>query len=303
MNKNTLTPLLVPAFLALCTPSLPAEIEYTTGNHYYRNDAEFGYVLKIGYGGTCSGTVAKGKTWTENTNILIGCCPDNYAPTYINIYGNAITTGNVYVGGDYRAGHCLVDGGNWDCSGFFRLGVRMTSSLTLSNGGNLTADDGFQISFGSTATIKDTSSLTLVVNENGEFGANGGIHTYFGDHFMEFADASNLVVDASKYANASDRFVLKNLFTAKTADSATLSGLSLTVGVEKFDAGNQESLNKYLSGITVEGFDDYAKSFVVNASTQTVDLHLSKIPEPSAFGLIAGTGILALVSVRRRRRT
>ena len=301
MNKNRLS-LLFSLFFTIGASFAFAEIEYTTGNHFYRNDAEFGYVLKIGYSGPCSGTVAQGKTWTEESNILIGCCPNNIEPTYINIYGTANTTKNVYVGGDYRAGHCLVDGGTWDCGGFFRLGVRMTSSLTLKNGGNLTANDGFQISFGSTASVKDSSTLTLVTNANGEFGANGGILSYFGEHFINLDSASNLVVDASKYTNTSDEFVLKNLITVRTENSAVLSGLSLTVGGEKFNAGDQTALNKHLSGITVEGFEDYAKRFVVNESTQTVDLYLSKIPEPSAFGLIAGTGILALVAIRRRRK-
>lgn len=301
MNKNSTALILTCSSLILSTPFAFAGIEYTSGNHHYVTDSEFGYVLKIGYGGPCSGTVKEGEVWEETSNILIGCCPNNYEPTKIDIYGTANTSGNVYVGGDQRAGYCTVDAGQWNCGGLFQLGVRMTSSLTLKNGGTLTVNDGFSISYSSTATISDNSSLRLTLNSSGEFGENGGIHSFFGTHYMNLDSASNLVIDAGTYSDNSDKVVLKNLFTARTKDSAELSGLQLTVGGETFNAGDEAALNKHLSGIKVEGFENYTKSFVLNESSQTVDLHLSKIPEPSAFGLLAGLGAIALAASRRRR--
>lgn len=283
--------------------AIPAFADIVLDGRYVRTtDTTFGGdVLKIGYGGPCTATVAAGTTWNEASNVLIGCCPDDTVHAVMNVYGTANTEKNVYVSGKIRTGDCHVDGGTWNCAGLFYLGVASMGTLSIKNGGSLVVGDTFNINWGSTLTIEGDSNLTLTLNSAGSFGQNGGIYV-----FNNIADsvtlekASNLVIDASAYTSSADKIVFERFFSANTQHSV-LSNLKFSVGGESFTAAEQDKLNRYLSGIRIDGFEGYAKSFVVDAATQSVALHLSKIPEPSAFALMSGLAGLALLAGRRRK--
>lgn len=274
-----------------------------SGSYFETYDTEFGgSVLKIGYGGTCAATVAAGASWTENQNVVIGCCPDNNVPATLEIYGTATVNGNVYTSAKTRAGLCTVDGGSWTVSGSFYLGVQEYGTLTLRNGGSLRIGDTFRVNFGSSVDVDADSTFGISIDENGSFGKNGGICIYnnIDTKTMRFADAAGLSIDATAYKSAADEIVFENLFVASTY--STLKDLNLIVAGTEFTAEDEEALNANLSGVTVLGYEDYAKSFVVDASAGTVALHLSKIPEPSAFAPIFGAATLAVAMSRRRSR-
>lgn len=297
-----------------------AEISLS-GSYIYSTDPDFGgKVLKIGYGGAGSGRVNEKTAWTIDHSLLVGCCPNNYSPGSLNIFGTA-TTQDVYVGALYRSGTCTVTGGTWNCNGQFQLGMGIYGTLTVESGGKMTIEKSFRIAAGSGVSVKDSSTLTLTVDSNGNFSETGGIYVYdkyyptLGENSVTLSNASNLVIDAAKFLanngnaqhlrtnSAEETVVIDNFITTGCATGFTksLDLLTFTVDGHTFKAGNEDDLNKYLSGIVVTGFEDYAKSFVVDSTNQSVSLHLSKIPEPSAFGLLAGSGALALVVARRRR--
>lgn len=285
-------------------------ITYTTTNHSRQTDPAFGGdVLKIGYGGPCSATVEKNATWNEDSNVLVGCCPDT-VPTVLTIYGTANTKKNVYTSGKTRSGNCIIDGGTWNCGGMLYLGSVLEGSLEVKNGGQFNVGDTLRVSFGSTVSVKDNSSkITLTLDNSGNFGEFGGINVYVSETGKEnsitFEDASNLAINATNYSKDSDEIILENFITAgkgKIPLGTTLTELKLSVGGKVFTADNQDELNRYLSGITVLGFEDYTKSFIVDSKKQSVSLCLSKIPEPSAFGLLAGLSALMLVATRRKRK-
>ncbi|MBQ8723578.1 MAG: PEP-CTERM sorting domain-containing protein [Opitutales bacterium] len=94
--------------------------------------------------------------------------------------------------------------------------------------------------------------------------------------------------------------MINDIIVADSKNS-TLDNLTISVGGKTFVANDESALNQYLNKIEILGYENYEKTFVVNENNKSVSLHLSKIPEPSAFGLLAGIGALALVVSRRRR--
>lgn len=300
----------IPALSFLIPVFSYAEIQLTGACHYIEADSKYGKVLKIGYKGSGSATVQANTTWNTEYNILVGCCPDNYSPAIFKVLGTA-NTKSVYVSGKIRDGECYVEGGTWNCNGLFYLGQITPGILSISNNGAVSITDTFYMNYGSTLSIGDTSTLTFRLESDGTFGTNGGIHVFndLGGTFTLSA-ASNLVIDASNLASTptmrsrpttEQSLILEDFITVERKYAKTLSTLTFSVGGNTFKADDEDALNKHLSGITVLGFEDYAKSFVIDTANQTVALHLSKIPEPSAFGLFAGTVALGIVCVRRRR--
>lgn len=302
-NKSISTILLSSAIALTGTIIANAEMVFTGSAEYYNDPSYGGTVFKIGYAGTGSGTLAKGKTWTMNENLLIGCCPNNYEPSYFYVYGTANTQKNVYVSAISRSGHCYVDGGTWNCGGQFQLGQQTIGYVTLQNSGTLKIGNSFRINQGSTVTVKDESSLILTIDANGSFGEIGGFHIYAGSNNSITLDrAQNLVIDASGYTGKTDELILRDFVIGNSNIKTKLSALNLTVNGNTFSAEDESALNQHLGGITVLGYEGYAKRFVVDSENQSVSLHLSMIPEPSSFGLLASLGGLALAISRRRRR-
>lgn len=302
MKNKFISSTLLASAIALTGTISTWGITYTSNHHYYQTDYSYGgQVLKIGYTGPCSATVAKDETWTENVNVLVACCPGDGVHTELKIYGTAVTNGNVYVSGLTRVGDCFIDGGTWTCNGQFRLGCALEGTVTINNGGKLRVEDTFRINFGSTLTIKDTSKLQLTLDSSGTLGENGGIYIFNSvSDTISLETASNLSIDATTYSANAENFVINDIIVADSKNS-TLDNLTISVGGNTFVANDESALNQYLSKIEIIGYENYVKSFVVT-DNKSVALHLSKIPEPSAFGLLAGLGALALVASRRRRQ-
>lgn len=279
-------------------------------------DAKFGgNVLKIGYGGWGAGTVAAESEWVESSNLVVGCCPNNNDPATLTIYGKATTKGDTFVSVKSRSGICTVDGGTWRNEGNFYLGELLAGTLSVVNGGLFDLGGTFRINTTVNVNVDASSKFQIRTDETGTLGkkdstpsnnARGGIvlHAFPEDtKTMAFEAASSFVVDARAFSSDAEKIVFDNLFLAEPKYGATLKNLLLKIGENIFSVTDEELLNTHLRGLSVLGFEDYEKSFVVSADEKSVALHLSAIvPEPSAFGLLAGILALAFAGTCRRRR-
>ncbi len=87
----------------------------------------------------------------------------------------------------------------------------------------------------------------------------------------------------------------KGTFTCTAWDVPATSN-TFAIGSQNGNAYS-EAFKGLMAGLTL-----YASNSVLNAETVTSLMGAAPIPEPSAFGLLAGLGALALVGTRRRRR-
>ena len=104
-------------------------------------------------------------------------------------------------------------------------------------------------------------------------------------------------------------------YQGTNVSGASVSGTSVVLSVKYNDGtissvyglcSNYKYSNNYISAITYEDTLLSAPEITVTTTAWTKDslikANLAAIPEPSAFGLLAGLGALALVGTRRRRR-
>ncbi len=145
------------------------------------------------------------------------------------------------------------------------------------------------------SVISSTSfSLTGRNNYNGEFvAATIDLSTLLnkGDTLTDLSIAFNLTGDQNNFSfslyrvDGTTATQIGSKLTGTTSCNLTANNLSLTSGQKLFAVFNAKS------GGTSFTVSDLTSSAKINA-----------LPEPSAFGLLAGLGALALVGARRRRR-
>ena len=88
--------------------------------------------------------------------------------------------------------------------------------------------------------------------------------------------------------------VIKTIFTGLSFD---------TTGIDVLDSdGNALVLNETASSLSDLAEGQYALISSVESNGGVKILYAAPVPEPSAFGMLAGLGALALVASRRRRK-
>ena len=157
--------------------------------------------------------------------------------------------------------------------------------------------------------VKDGGALTLNVTNPAKAVITCAKKTYTTGNLL-FDDYSclkiNLALDESVIPTETDTFLVKLITqTSSMYMNLVKSGDPTTGGysgkvIKMDESGMSEWNENFLQNVT--GLDGWGKEFVYSDDDDgTIFLKMSKIPEPSAFGLLAGMLSLALCVSRRRR--
>ena len=155
---------------------------------------------------------------------------------------------------------------------------------------NVADSSKFEIMFYNTNGTK-TSDLTLNANKD---------YTFVYSKGSQLGNASTFTLTV--YADGDFNSNVGTVTVSQT------TGYSLkTPTVLRFGGINSQTNNsgKYTANDSVGEFTLLGAGYTVGAQITTNELesyYKSAVPEPSAFGLLAGLGALALVGARRRRR-
>ena len=109
---------------------------------------------------------------------------------------------------------------------------------------------------------------------------------------ITLADGAKIVIDMSSVSET-ESFTL-----------ALITGTKLTYGTTSITSDNADSTLKNVIEFSGwgESLNDWTQKLAFDNESKKLSLSLTKIPEPSAFGLLAGVGALVFVAARRRRR-
>ena len=156
----------------------------------------------------------------------------------------------------------------------------LTGNVSVSSGTTLVAANASALGTG-TVSVAENAKLELVAGTTVS-GVTGGV---------ELASGAKLVVDMTSKASATETFTL-DLITGTALKYNGTSVSSSNVGTLLDSAYELSNWNK----------TGWTQTLSYDDSSNKLSLTMT-IPEPSAFGLLAGLGALALVGARRRRKT
>ena len=148
----------------------------------------------------------------------------------------------------------------------------------------------FEIMYYNTNGTK-TSDLTLNASKDYTFVYSKSTHS---------GNASTFTLTV--YADGNFNSEVGTVFVSQTTDFSVKTPTLLHFGGINSQTNNS---GKYTANANVGEFTLLGAGYTVGAQITTNDLksyYNSAVPEPSAFGLLAGLGALALVGARRRRR-
>ena len=211
---------------------------------------------------TSGGALGSGTISLSNSTAILSYL--GTAGESFDVISNTITgSGSVYI----DSGKVAMIGGNSEFGGNI-----------LVNAGVLAAGSVSALGTGA-VTVADGATLTIAVS-----GVASGVVT--------FNEGSILAIDLNGFVNAvsdGDKMML-----------SILKSSSITFGSETLTSGTTltSDLNGYFDATSLGDYATYAREWSYDGNSLSLTL---TIPEPSAFGLLAGVGALALVASRRRR--
>ena len=226
--------------------------------------------------------------------------------------------GNVTIGSnsDSWQGMYTSDDGSWTVSNntnvtIFGVNERTwTGDITVAAGSSLTINN-------SSLQLKDgTYNIegALTIGWDIKFDAAAGLQTFALGSAGMLTTGSRLYTDGHqiKFTGAVDlgsgsTYVLRRrtLFEGKSQINGNATALEdITALFNDSITAEFTGLSTYDDSLDADALtaDDAGKYFLSTDGTDIVLNYVSAVPEPSAFGLLAGLGALALVASRRRRK-
>lgn len=231
--------------------------------------------------------------------------------------GTVVTTTDLSTDATYEDGSITytASSGFFDGSSLFEtvnsrytamttVAVNLTALGISSDVTTLDSDTSILLVNYQTSSSSTTSSIGIVATETGLTLSWGG-----SAYFTVYYTYESLLEDS--YTVDGDTYSIVTLVGAARTSSLTGAGLfdvdgSLANGI----ASTGLTTNAAYASIFVA--TDYIGAVSIYAGASTSDIatitaalqeaHIASVPEPSAFGLLAGIGALALVASRRRRR-
>ena len=227
--------------------------------------------------------------------------------------GGSVTIGS---DGDSWQGMYTSDGGSWTVSN--------NTNVTIFGENNRTWTGDITVAAGSSLTINNSSLQlkdgtynidgALTIGWDIKFDAAAGPQTFALGSAGTLTTNSRLYTDGHqiKFTGTVDlgsgsTYVLsqRTLFDGESqinGDSTTAE--NITALFNDSITAEFTGLSTYDDSLDADALtaDDAGKYFLSTDGTNIVLNYVSAIPEPSAFGLLAGLGALALVASRRRRK-
>ncbi|MBP3302409.1 MAG: hypothetical protein J6L64_04685 [Opitutales bacterium] len=210
-------------------------------------------------------TVAKGKT-ESGVDLLVSGMLTNYGQ--VTTQWSDAESALIKLG----EGTMKLSGDNqyWWTGATIKEGVLVAASTSALGTGKVAVSAGATLTFATTVS-----------------GVTGGVEINEGATFA--IDLTNFAQTVSEGDKVGFTILMNTALTFNGADASTLT--SNDIDDSYFDE----------AGSTLGSYSDWAREWAYNTDTKTLSLTLT-IPEPSAFGLLAGVGALVLCVSRRKRR-
>ena len=266
-----------------------------------------------GGAGTFDKTAAEGSSnwngatidWTSSTR------GNGFAYTFD--CGGSVTIGS---DGDFWQGMYTSDGGSWTVTNntnvtiYGRNEKNWTGDITVAAGSSLTINNSsLQLKDG-TYNIDGALTIGWDIKFDGAaglqtfaLGSAGTLTTksrlYTDGHQIKFTGTVNLGSGSTYVLSQRTLFAGESQINGVDASAEDITAL-FNDSITAVFAG----LNTYDDSLDADALtaEDAGKYFLSTDGTDIVLNYVSAVPEPSAFGLLAGLGALALVASRRRRK-
>ena len=227
--------------------------------------------------------------------------------------GGSVTIGS---NDDAWQGMYTSDGGSWTVSNntnvtIFGANVRTwTGNITVAAGSSLTINNsslqlkdgtynidgaltiGWDIKFDGAA-----GPQTFALGSAGTLTTNSRLYT--DGHEIKFTGTVDLGSGSTYVLSQRTLFAGKSKINGDSTTAENITALFNDSITAEFDGLSTYDDSLDADALTAE---DAGKYFLSTDGTNIVLNYVSAIPEPSAFGLLAGLGALALVASRRRRK-